>query len=275
MLGLHREPIAFKVLWPRPCFSITGRSPRCLRQLVGDRLQCLLLSICTTFLMCWIVIVPFARLVPWVLSFVGRWYVWCGPRVLFYLSVGISVLHCVGWISVHLGADAELHFPSNCLDDQTAGLRMDCWHHYAHLLLFYCQFWLDVYNQTGQSTSYGLYRALMPYDCCVHLYPQDLVVRPLVLVGSDWTDMALSSPWHHMDEPEVSLGSRYVGPWVINLVPSSCMSFLQLKVGNRSLMIFTGWCWIICNFHYKINIIILTCEYHNVPPYSPLSHAFT
>ena len=138
-----------------------------------------------------------------------------------------------------------------------------------------CQFWLDVYKQTGHSTSYGLYRALMPYDCCVHLHLQDLVVRPLVLVGSDWTDMALSSPWHHMDESEVSLGSRYVGPWVINLVPSSCMSLLQLKVGNRALMIFTGWCWIICNFHYKINIIILTCEYHNVPPFSPLSHAFT
>ena len=43
-----------------------------------------------------------------------------------------------------------------------------------------------------------------------------------------------------MDEPGVSLESVYVGPWVINLVPSSCMSLLQLNVGNCALMIFTG-----------------------------------
>ena len=46
----------------------------------------------------------------------------------------------------------------------------------------------------------GLYRALKTYDSCVHLYPQDLVNKPLVLDGSDWTDMALilslaSSVW--------------------------------------------------------------------------------
>ena len=32
VLGLRREPIVFGVLRPRPCFCITGRSPRCFRQ---------------------------------------------------------------------------------------------------------------------------------------------------------------------------------------------------------------------------------------------------
>ena len=38
----------------------------------------------------------------------------------------------------------------------------------------------------------------------------------------------------------MSLESGYVGPWVINLVSSSCMSLLQRNVGNRALMIFAG-----------------------------------
>ena len=79
----------------------------------------------------------------------------------------------------------------------------------------------------------------MTYDCCVRLYLQDLVDRPLVQAGLTWH---FSSLWHHMDEPGVSLESGYVGPWVINLVPSSCMSLslLQRNVGNRALVIFTG-----------------------------------
>ena len=69
MLGLRREPIAFVVLRPLPCFSVTGRSPRCLRLLIGDRLQCALLSFCATL---------------WVVGMCS--IVTC----LFYLSVGIS-----------------------------------------------------------------------------------------------------------------------------------------------------------------------------------------
>ena len=81
----------------------------------------------------------------------------------------------------------------------------------------------------------------MTYDSCVLLYPQDLVDRPLVLDGSDWTDVSLFlSPWHHLDEPEVGFEYRYVGPWVKYLVPYSCMSLLQVNVGTRADMINTG-----------------------------------
>ena len=52
MLGLRRKPIAFVVLRPLPCFSVTGRFPRCLRRLIGDRLQCVLLSFWATL---WVV----------------------------------------------------------------------------------------------------------------------------------------------------------------------------------------------------------------------------
>ena len=38
----------------------------------------------------------------------------------------------------------------------------------------------------------------------------------------------------------MSLEYQYVGPWVIGLVPSSCLSLLQVNVGNRANMIFTG-----------------------------------
>ena len=132
------------------------------------------------------------------------------------------------------GATFGLHSPSMYLDDLTAGLRMDCWHRYAHLLLFYCQFWLDMYKQAEQSTSYGLFRALMTYDSCVLLYPQDLVDKPLVLDGSDRTNMALFLSLDHLDEPEVSFEYWCVGPWVISLVPYSCMPLLQVNVGTRA-----------------------------------------
>ena len=46
------RPIAFVVLRLLPCFSVTGRSPRCLRRLIGDRPQCVLLSFCATL---WVV----------------------------------------------------------------------------------------------------------------------------------------------------------------------------------------------------------------------------
>ena len=67
----------------------------------------------------------------------------------------------------------------------------------------------------------------------------------------------------------MSFEYRYVGPWVISLVPSSCMSLLQLNVGTHASMIFTGKCWIICNFYFKIHITILTCEYHIFPSLLP------
>ena len=38
----------------------------------------------------------------------------------------------------------------------------------------------------------------------------------------------------------MSFEYQYVGPWVIDLVPSSCMSLLLLNVGTRAIMIFTG-----------------------------------
>ena len=34
-------------------------------------------------------------------------------------------------------------------------------------------------------------------------------------------------------------------------------------------IIFTGECWIICNFHFRINITILTCEYNIFPSLLP------
>ena len=50
MVLLHRLT-AFEVLRPLPYFCVTGWSPRCLRQQLGDRIQSLLLFIYATFLL--------------------------------------------------------------------------------------------------------------------------------------------------------------------------------------------------------------------------------